>query len=605
MTAGIELLDPITRCDIQPIRAIVSGKPLTLKWHCAFGSNVTFSVNFDDGHIAEFRPISDNFIGNNLSYNYTSAGHYLVKIVVSSPLGINVSLTERVLVERPVKGLQVRLLNVDNTEVLHIATLSEISIERVLVRGSHVKCTFNFGDVQFTSDDAIVNHTYRKPGNYHVNITCYNHVSSLWTVLNTSLIVENISPLKNLSINIRPTIFGQASKFQLLILQGNLFTCEWDLGDNTSYITSYPQVNATIPHRYRKVGTYNASVTCRNMVGEETITTLAEVDEPIRNVSLTNPSSFVRVNQSVAFILTLSKGSRVKYCLDCRDRYLYLRDNVTRAKITHAYTTAGEYSVIAHLWNSVSSTTIAAVRPITVEFPVKGIELFTALPKRCSSLDVAVCLNLTENTPAPSNASVLISYGDNSAEIFAITELKSQKCFRKHEYGVPGVYNVTANVSNHVSSQNFLVKVRIQIGNVEVRITGGGSKDRPTIVRESEILLLVAHVSHSCHVAKMMIVHWSIFEWNFGSVGKLVASDDDEIMISKNSSEFLTNELELVGSNFGTGFYVVRVTVGFMGTDGDLRNITGSNYTWFEMYRPPLIARIKGKLCSCFLFLFV
>ena len=274
VNVGIELLDPIRGCHIQPIRAVVLGKPIILKWRCAFGSNVTFSVNFDDGHISEFLPVSHTFIGNNLSYTYSSAGHYVVKIAISSPLGINVSLTEDALVEIPVKGLEVRLLNVDQAEDLYIATSSEISLERVLERGSHVKCTFNFGDLELsiTSADAVVNHTFHRPGNYHVNITCYNHISSMWTVLNTSIIVENVLPLNNLTLNIIPTIFGETSKFELVIRQGNLFSCEWDLGDNATYTTSYPQINSIIPHRFREIGAYNASITCRNELGQESVT---------------------------------------------------------------------------------------------------------------------------------------------------------------------------------------------------------------------------------------------------------------------------------------------------------------------------------------------
>lgn len=794
VNASIEILEPIRGCHIQPIRAIVLGKPIILKWHCAFGSNVTFSVNFDDGHIAEFRPVSDNFIGNNLSHTYTSAGHYEIKIVVSSPLGTNVSLTEHVLVEIPVQGLEVRLLNMSHAEVLYIATLSEVSVERVLARGTHVMCTFNFGDeMSVTSAELTVNHTYRKPGNYHVNITCYNHVSFTWTVLNTSIIAEDVSPLQNLTLNVNATIFGETSTFEFFIPYGNFFSCEWDLGDNTTYTTSYPQVKSIIPHRYREVGTYNVFVTCLNELGKDSVTARAEVDEPIGNVSLMNPSSFVPVNQSVTFTLKLSKGSRVKYCIDCNGRYLYLGSNVTIATITHAYTTAGQYSVIVHLWNSVSSTTVTARRPLTVQYPVTDIEIFTAQPKRCPSLRVAVCLNLTKNTHPPSNASVLIRHGDNSSQILIITDFKSQMCLGNHEYASPGVYNITTNISNHISSQNLVLEVKIQnhplsgisasykngsvfhnglgpnnqyfpatkviklkieenrddvgydwkIGNeslgdkrviqkvfsnsgchnvtvvvksasldekcfrrvcieetlddlnlnviqptyfkdptmfifsvkndnipscfrldlgdntsvtfgpsacgsdyqnlssythayeqrgnytvtltrwnhvstitrsvevfiwdeacenVGVNITGGGFKDRPTIVRGSGVLVLDAHVNHKCHVAKMVFIHWSVFEWEFGGDCPQVVSDLREIMIYKNSSDYLTNELSIAGSNFGTGIYVVRVTVGFIGIDRDLRNITESNHTWFEVSRPSLIARIKGKMCSSIIY---
>lgn len=797
VNASIEILDPIQDCRIRPMRAVAFETPIMLKWHCACGSKVTFFVNFGDGHTAKLRPTSEIFVGNNFSYTYASAGHYEVEILASSPLGVNATLTEQVLVEIPVGGLEVQISNSTRCEVLYIATLSELWVERVLERGSHVKCTFYFGDshLSITSTYGMVNHTYKRPGTYHVNVTCYNHVSSTWSILNTSIIAENILPLKNLTLNTRPTILGETTKFELVIPHGNLFSCEWDLGYNTTHTTSYPQVNIHVSHRYHQVGTHNVFVACRNELGEVSLTALANVDEPIRNVSLVNPYSFVEVKTSAEFILQMATGSRVKFCVGCdsRSHYERLDANVTMATITHAYTTAGKYSVSVKLWNSVSSVIVTALRPLTVLHPVTGIAVFTVQPKRCSSLDVGVCLNLPENSHPPSNASIVINYGDNSIETYKIAHFTSQVCFEEHKYAHAGIYNITANISNHVSRKTFalhntevrnnalkgidisfkndsvfekglgpngmyfpagsILKFEIEgnrydlsydwrIGNqsfaakrvienvffhsgcpnvtiviesltldeacfesfcieeiivdldfnvtkptyfkdatifnfsvknnsvsscfglnfgdntsltfgpsncaeslrqiptsykhaykqrgkytvtltrwnhvskitrslevpisdeacesVGVHIAGGGFKDRPVNVKESEELVLDAHVSYKCHVAKVVSVHWSVSVWNFDGEGQNVASNWREIVIDKNSSEYLTSEFVISGSSFATGSYIATVTVGFIEVDRNLENVTGSNYTWFEISRPPLVARIKGKLFSIY-----
>lgn len=800
VNASIEILDPIQHCHIQPIGAVVVGTPIILKWHCLYGSNVTFYVHFDEGHTAKLRPTSDIFVGNNLSYTYASAGHYLIEIEASSPLGVNLTLTEQVLVEIPVKGLDVRISNSTFSEVLYIATLSEIRVERVLERGSHVNCTFYFGDsdLPITSTNAMVNHTYQKPGVYHVNVTCYNHVSSTWSILNTRIIAENIQPLKNLTLNISATILGETSKFKLDIPHGNLFSCEWDLGDNTTYSTWYPQVNTIVPHRYRAVGTHNVSVTCRNELGEISLAALADVDEPITNVSLVNPNYYVEVKKSAGFILQVATGSRVKYCIGCdrSDDHKLLGENVTMVTMTYAYPVAGEYSVSVRLWNSVSSVIATALRPLIVLHPVTGIELFIVRPKRCSSLGVAVCLNLTENTHPPSNASILINYGDNSTETFKIGHFRSQICFKEHKYAYTGIYNITADVSNQVSRQTFashnievqnsalegidvsfkngsmfqqglgpnemyfpaqsIVKFEIEenrddvsygwrIGNqsfgakrvienvfsdsgchnvkiviesltldemcfrsfcieeiiqdlhfnvtqptyfkdatlfnfsvknnsvpscfrlnlgdntsvtfgpstctgsryqnrtsyehlyknrgkytvsltrwnhvstitrsvevfildeacesIAVHITGGGLKDRPVIVKGSEKLVLDAYVSYRCHVATVVSLHWLVSVRNFEGEGQIVTSDWREIVIDKNSSQYLASEFMISGSSFATGSYMVRATAGFIEVNRDLKNITGSNYTWFEVSRAPLVAHIKGKKRPIFVLL--
>ncbi|XP_028400602.1 uncharacterized protein LOC114523771 [Dendronephthya gigantea] len=787
--SGIEILNPIRNCYFkQPVIAVVFGEAISLAWRCSSGSNVTFYVYFGDGGLLQFPPISDSFIGNNLSHTYTSARHYMLEIVVSSPLRKNVSFSGSAMIEVPIDGLEVSLLDWNHTEVLYIATLSELVFERAFTHGSHVICTFDFGDSEsVTSSDIMANHTFRRPGYYHVNITCFNHVSSMWAVLNTTIVVEDILALQNLSLKIVPAILGNISKFHLIIPEGNLFSCEWDFGDNTTHITSYPSVNIIASHLYHEVETYNVIVICRNKLGEVSVTAHADVDEPINNAYLMNPTSYIQINQSVEFILSLQKGTRCWYCIECNGRARYLGDNVTTATISHAYAIAGQYLVTLKLWNSVTLITLTASKVLEVQHPVEGFQMFVAEEKRCRHpLNIAVCLNLSVNNFPPSNASVLLNYGDNSTKVFSLANFKYLMCLDKHKYSNPGLFNITAKIFNNVSTQQLIlvnheilqhaelnnlkisfengsgfqkglgennhffpakkvVKFEVEenqhdvsydwrignenfgnksvvenvfsktgcgnvsvvikssildekclrflcieesllvlnlsvvqpayfkdptvfeisvenasisscfkldlgdnssvmfgspacgrkhlylssyshfykkqmnytatltrwnnvssitrsvkvfiwdeaCGSVMVKITGGGSKHRPFTVRSSGELVLHAHVTHTCHVAKTVVVDWSVFLWNFGTVGRLVSS---KRRTHENSSKHFTDQFLITASRFATGVYKVRVRVGFIGKDRDLRNITGLNYTWFEIYRPPLIARIEGGI---------
>ena len=441
------------------------------------------------------------------------------------------------------------------------------------------------------------------------------------------------------------------------------------------------------------------------------------------------------------------------------------------------------------LWNSVTSLTLAASRHLVAQHPVQGFQIFAAQEKRCYSLHIAVCLNLSENNFPPSNASVLLDYGDNSTKVFSIANFKYLVCFDKHKYASPGVFNITAKIFNHVSNQQLVLlnhevlqhivldgikitfgngsvfqkgfgennqyfpaekvikfeveenqhdvsydwriwsyslgyqsvvekvfsnigcgKVSVVIkssildekclryicieeplhalnlsvlqpayfkdptifeisvenasisscfkldfgdnssimfgspacggkdpylssyshsyrkqqnytatltrwnnvssitrsvkvfiwdeacGSVTVNISGGGSKLRPFTVKSSEKVVLYAQVTHTCHVAKMVAVHWSVFLWNFGAVRRLLSSERRLVTTNGSSSKYFTDQIFIAASRLVTGVYRVRVRVGFIGKDRNLKNITALNYTWFEIHRPPLIARIEGGL---------
>ena len=462
VSAVVEVLDPIKGCHFsQPIRAAVVGEPSFLKWQCSSGSNVTFEVSLGDGSMKKTGS-DELIIGNEFSHVYTSAGIFLVTILASSPVGPNISLNSQALVEVAISGLQVRLLFPPHSPTLYVATATDVTLERVLHRGTHAICKFDFGDssLPVVSSRSKVNHTYHTPGTYHVNVTCYNHVSSVWSELGSTIIVETAVLLKNISLSVVPAVLGTTSVFNLRINRGNLFLCSWDFGDGRTSTTSFPLTTVAVNHTYNEPGTYAVNVTCRNVVGDSSAVVVADVDEPIRDATIVHERPYARVNQTIEILLTWF-GSRVRCCINCEDNSwnaYVVATNVTMATIKHVYTKPGKYPVVAWLWNSVSSRNVSE-RSIVVQNPVKGLHLFTITPSRCPSLSIVVGLNFSANIPPPTNASAFFDFGDGSRRYFKNLDFSQNVFLEKHRYRHPGLFSLTVNVTNQVSSQFFMLSV--------------------------------------------------------------------------------------------------------------------------------------------------
>ena len=219
LIAKIEILEPIRSCRfIRPNRPVVLGDPSYVEWQCMSGSNISFSFNFGDGAVAFFRTTSGELRGN-VSHVYSSPGNFSVLMVMSSPVGPNVSVTGHALVEVPISGLHVRLSFTPQSPIIYVATSANITVERVLERGTHVICQYDFGDstVSVFSSKPTIEHTYHQPGTYRVNVTCYNHVSSVWAMFNSSIVVQRAVLIKNISLSVVPTVLGAPSLFKLRI----------------------------------------------------------------------------------------------------------------------------------------------------------------------------------------------------------------------------------------------------------------------------------------------------------------------------------------------------------------------------------------------------
>lgn len=133
---------------------------------------------------------------------------------------------------------------------------SPTTVRAHLASGNNITWTFSMGDgSNFTTAEPQVSHTYSKDGNYTVNVTASNAVSSGWTILPVQVYVFQV-------VTVEPSSCVQERipvSFQAWV-SGNASThlYEWSFGDGSPNETHHGTPGVT--HTYLTSGNYHLSL---------------------------------------------------------------------------------------------------------------------------------------------------------------------------------------------------------------------------------------------------------------------------------------------------------------------------------------------------------
>jgi chitodextrinase len=149
-----------------------------------------------------------------------------------------------------------------------------------------------------------------------------------------------------------PTILGDLTQLTANISAGSNVTYEWDFGDGKS------GSGKVVTHQYASPGAFTAEVTASNSLGQETTTTLVQVDEtviPISGLTATNdgPTLLGLITQLSA---SISGGNNVTYEWDFGDG-----DNANGAMVSHQYASPGTFTAEITAMNSLGQETATTV----------------------------------------------------------------------------------------------------------------------------------------------------------------------------------------------------------------------------------------------------
>jgi chitodextrinase len=162
-----------------------------------------------------------------------------------------------------------------------------------------------------------------------------------------------------------PTALGTATQLTATISSGSNVTYEWDFGDGSK------ATGAVVSHQYAAPGTYTAEVSASNSLGQETATTIVQIDEsitPISGLTAANDGPTI-LGATTQLTATISSGSDVTYEWNFSDGTSGI------GQVTfHMYASPGTYTA------EVTATNLISQEIATTKVMVKEISSRVFIP---------------------------------------------------------------------------------------------------------------------------------------------------------------------------------------------------------------------------------
>ncbi len=207
---------------------------------------------------------SANFNGAWGVYPFLPSGNILVSDIEAGLWILRESGNSTV--NQAITGMQVA--NDGPTELGQTTTFTA-----TLGTGTDVSYTWSYGDgATDTSSVGEMVHQYASAGTYTVMVTATNTVNSVTKQMSVEVFEapEAITGLQASSDG--PTALGNATTLAATVATGNNITYSWDFGDGSA-----AAAGAQVAHTYAQAGTYTATVTASNDLGDVTASVEVEV----------------------------------------------------------------------------------------------------------------------------------------------------------------------------------------------------------------------------------------------------------------------------------------------------------------------------------------
>ncbi|TSK18062.1 Polycystin-1 [Bagarius yarrelli] len=223
---------------------------------------------------------------------YGQRGTYTVCVNVNNTVSSKDSC-KVIMVYEYIDGLEVKTPAPTelNTPVFIVATLES---------GNNVSWSYSMGDGNVLMHaEPWVEHIYNKDGNYTVNVTATNAISSKWKSIHIQVFVLQVLRLEpaecvqvKQDINFYAFVSGNSSTYQYM----------WSFGDETTNETQYG--TPTIKHTYQNSGNYHLSLLISSSVNKAIFLYWICVQPEVSNVTLEPSSRFIRLGEDSRFTVT-------------------------------------------------------------------------------------------------------------------------------------------------------------------------------------------------------------------------------------------------------------------------------------------------------------
>lgn len=323
---------------------------------------------------------------------------------------------------------------------------SPTTVQAKLRSGNNITWTFSMGDGRvYTRSEPNVSHSYGKEGNYTVNVTASNAVSSGWTILPVEVFVFQVVSIdpsgcvqEGNPIDFKAFVSGNSS--------AHLY--EWSFGDGSLVETQHG--SPRVSHTYPRSGNYNLSLSLTsgvNKASKAVSYTLVCVQPLLANVSLTTEKTHHTVGEEIRFQARAEPefNYTYKWVFGGEEEPVLVSGS---GNVATVYKHPGHYMVTVFVFNNISTSNTSV--SIEVLMPV-GPLIIQHNGTKYNNLTLRVPYIFTTSSLA-SNVSYFWDFGDgNPMTGKNIT----------HIYNVSGNYNVTLTAANHVSRNHTTLPVAV------------------------------------------------------------------------------------------------------------------------------------------------
>lgn len=422
----------LTRVDIQTEpRLLLAGKTADFEAHplpSPYG--IHYEWHFGDGSALSQ--------GRRVAHTFEHSGVFNICVSVNNTIS-STAVCEEMFVYEEIEDLTAE--SSSPTE-LHSPTI----VRAHLASGNNITWTFSMGDgTILTRSERNVSYNYLKDGNYTINVTAMNAVSSGWTILTVQVFVFQV-------ITMEPS--GCVQEQKPIIFQAGVsgnesaHLYEWSFGDGNPNETHHG--NPRISHTYQTSGNYHLSLTLTSGVNKATKASFFNwvcVQPALTNISLTTEKSHFAVGEEVRFQVTAEPEFNYSYQWDFGggEDLMLVRGS---GNILTTYKHPGSYMVTVVVFNNISTSNASVL--IEAVMPVGPI-IIQHNGTKYNNLTLRAPYSFTTSSFA-SNVSYLWNFGDGNS-------LAGKDVL--HTYNISGIYNITLTAANQVSSNHSVLPVAV------------------------------------------------------------------------------------------------------------------------------------------------
>ncbi|XP_061576649.1 polycystin-1 [Cololabis saira] len=312
--------------------------------------------------------------------------------------------------------------------------------------GNKISWTFSMGDGKiYTTPEPYVSHRYTKEGNYTVNVTAMNAVSSGWTILPVHVFVFQVIKMEpsgcvqeRTNVSFQAWVSGNAS----------IHLYKWSFGDGSPNETLYG--NPRVSHTYETSGKYHLSLLLSSGVNKATKANFFNwvcVQPALTSISFIPEKSRYAVGEDVKFHVTAIPDFNYSYHWDFgTEGDLVLKHG--SGIIATTYKKPGRYLVTVHVFNNISTGNSSAV--IEVLMPI-GAVFIQHNGTKSNNLTLGAPYAFMTSSLA-SNVTYTWNFGNGNI-------LTGQNIL--YTYNISGTYNITLRAINIISQNDTVLPVTV------------------------------------------------------------------------------------------------------------------------------------------------